>query len=98
MPKRLAQLVLIGTAIAIAAPAGAQTAPQQCIGRAGPNPPVFNPATDLAYLLNSIGQLQASPSAIYGPGPWTNWYLEPDQRDQLAKLAVGRIVTDSANL
>lgn len=96
---------ILGVALAVTGvPALAQTpgvptyTPQQCIGRAGPYAPTFDPVQDLPYLLGAISALSANPNALYGPGPWTNWYLEPDQRDALAKLAVSRLITDQAAL
>ena len=82
-----------------AAPVAAQTnPPQQCIGRTGPPSVAFNPATDLNALLLRIAHLSNDPSLLYGPGPWTNWYRESDQRDALAKLAVSRGLSDASAL
>jgi hypothetical protein len=73
-----------------------------CGGPDGTEPPTFSPFTDLPELLSAIDLYRSNPALLYyGPGdqdPWTNWYLEPDMRHQLAKLAVMRGILDKFNL
>jgi hypothetical protein len=76
--------------------------PAVCGGADFSADPTFSPATDLPYLMQQIGTYSANPGLLfYGPAdgdPFSNWYTEPDVRDQLAKLAVMRGILDKFNL
>jgi len=76
--------------------AGTAPADADCAGPHGSEPVEMVPS-DLAYLLGLIDAYQQDPTQLYGPGPWTNWYLEEDDRAALAKLAMGRAIFDQAN-
>ena len=92
--------------LALPASAGAEGEtdydPAYCGGADFSERPTFSPVTDLPALLGGIATYRANPALLYyGPGdgdPWTNWYLEPDQRLALAKLAVMRGILDAYSL
>ena len=75
---------------------------EMCVGAEFTEIPTLDPFTDLPYLVNRVNELKANPADLFydfdGPvfdfDPWTNWYKEPDFRDQLAKLATMRGIVD----
>lgn len=102
--KRLAVWCL-GVALATSQAATAAAAGETdydeayCGGPHGSEPPVFNPATDVFYVLSKVAEYTADPSKLFGPyDRWTNWYEETDMRNALAKLAVMRGILDAYNL
>jgi len=77
--------------------------PAVCGGPDGTVAPTFTKVPDFGYLLGAIAQYAANPTQLFvAPpadlDPWTNWWLEEDIRDQLAKLAVMRGILDKFNL
>jgi hypothetical protein len=75
----------------------AETGADQCVGAEGMAPPNMTIADVLYVLQNRVPLYTANPALLF-TGKFTNWYLEIDPRDQLAKLAVMRGILDKFNL
>jgi hypothetical protein len=72
--------------------------PAYCGGPHGTPAPSFSTLLDLPNIFLRIAEYTLSPSKLYGPGPWTNWYRERDMRKSLAKLATMRSLLEGGNL
>ncbi len=68
-----------------------------CVGAEGFTPPPFTFGDLLVVLQQKVPLYTANPSLLF-TGKFTNWYKEPDIRDQLAKLAVMRGILEKFNL